>query len=294
MAASRLARVFALPLLFAAPLPALASVGNIATTYGVLPSDVASAQALSLFNTQVSATYYNPARLAADPRGELTGGLLHAEHELRAKSLESDGTISRDGDVLQDAPSSHVLIGMKTDISSLTTFRHPMYLGFVAGIEEYGQEMLAFNSKTSSEGQYLRYGKQPLFLNIGAGTKVWRGIDAGLAVRITLHSQATLVAESNTAGDTSFEQLDVSAEPSMRLIAGLNMNAGETLCATQDCWMDNLDVAFAWRSRSNTRTVVESDITIPGMVENLDLGIRTLDSWQPDIYAFGVQYQWGR
>ena len=32
---------------------ALASMGNIGTTYGVLPSDIASAQALSLFNDQV-------------------------------------------------------------------------------------------------------------------------------------------------------------------------------------------------------------------------------------------------
>jgi hypothetical protein len=61
----------------------MASMGNIGTTYGVLPSDLASAQALSMFNSQVSATYYNPAYLAKDSRGELTTGLLHADHELR-------------------------------------------------------------------------------------------------------------------------------------------------------------------------------------------------------------------
>ena len=75
---------------------ALASMGNIGTTYGVLPSDIASAQALSLFNDQVSATYYNPAALAKDPRGELTAGLMHAEHELRASSLGgADAQIGR-------------------------------------------------------------------------------------------------------------------------------------------------------------------------------------------------------
>ena len=73
---------------------ALASMGNIGTTYGVLPSDIASAQALSLFNDQVSATYYNPAALAKDPRGELTTGLMHAEHELRAKSLGGADAVS--------------------------------------------------------------------------------------------------------------------------------------------------------------------------------------------------------
>ena len=84
---------------------ALASMGNIGTTYGVLPSDIASAQALSLFSDQVSATYYNPAALARDSRGELTTGLMHAEHELRAKSLGGADAPIRNGDVLQDSPS---------------------------------------------------------------------------------------------------------------------------------------------------------------------------------------------
>jgi len=42
---------------------ASASMGNIGTTYGVMPIDVATAQSLSMFNDQVSATYYNPASL---------------------------------------------------------------------------------------------------------------------------------------------------------------------------------------------------------------------------------------
>ncbi|HAD65390.1 MAG TPA: aromatic hydrocarbon degradation protein, partial [Alcanivorax sp.] len=39
--------------LFLAPSVALANMGNTATTYGLLPTDIASAQALSMFNTQV-------------------------------------------------------------------------------------------------------------------------------------------------------------------------------------------------------------------------------------------------
>ena len=78
------ARGAALALAIGSTTAAYASMGNIGTTYGVLPSDVASAQALSMFNTQVSAVYYNPAYLTKDPRGELTMGLLHADHELRA------------------------------------------------------------------------------------------------------------------------------------------------------------------------------------------------------------------
>ena len=54
------------------PAAASASMGNLGTSYGLFPEDLATAQALSMFNAQVSATYYNPAALVKDERGELT------------------------------------------------------------------------------------------------------------------------------------------------------------------------------------------------------------------------------
>src|SRR5690606_7096028 len=149
--------------------PVLANMGNAPSTYGVLPADIASAQALSIFNTQVSAVYYNPAALAGDARGELTGGIFHADHDLQAN-----------GSTIQNAPSQQLMIGMKTDLSSLSTLEHPLYFGLMAGVEKYGQEMMAFSSSTSDYGQYFNYGRQPLFLSLGVGTSLWRGIDVGV------------------------------------------------------------------------------------------------------------------
>ncbi|WP_348720157.1 outer membrane protein transport protein [uncultured Alcanivorax sp.] len=273
--------------------PAMASMGNIGTTYGVLPSDLASAQALSLFNSQVSATYYNPAYLAQDDRGELTTGLLHADHELRASSLGGAAPLPRSSDTLQDSPSQHTLLGMKTDLSSLTRFNHPLYLGFMLGVEKYGEEMMAFNSQTSVEGQYFEFGRQPLFLNLGGGTQIWRGLDMGLSARITLHSEAELVATSTLGGVTSYETLNVSAKPSIRPIFGMNMDWGESFCGDgNDCWYSGLETAFSFRGYSNTNTTVDSTITIPGTVldPGINLAISTVDSYQPNIYAAGLAY----
>lgn len=274
-----------------------ANMGNLASTYGVLPADIASAQALSLFNSQVSATYYNPAYLARDPRGELTGGLFHADHELRVNSRGGPDPIVRaGGDVLEDEPSQQVLIGMKTNLTSLTRYDRPLYLGLMVGIERYGKEMLAFNSRTSQEGQFLNYGRQPLFLNIGGATKLWRGIDVGLAARITLHASADLQARSNLAGDTSRESLSVEAKPVFRPIFGLNVNWGETLAPDSDSWLHGLETAFSYRGYSNTHTRVQANAVIPGTIPSpgLDIAIKTLDSFQPEIIAAGVQYQFER
>src|SRR5690606_37937581 len=274
--------------------PALASMGNIGTTYGVLPSDVASAQALSLFNSQVSATYYNPSYLAKDSRGELTSGVMHADHELRA-SNGGGGQLSgtADGDILQDTPSQQVLLGMKTDLSNLTKYNHPPYFGLMLGVEKYGDEMLAFNSQTSQAGQYPELGRQPLFLNLGGATQIWRGLDMGFSARITLHSEAELIATSTLGGQTSYETLNVSAKPSIRPILDLNMDFGESFCGdSESCWMNGLQAAFSFRGYSNTDTTVDSTITIPGTVldPGINLAITTIDSYPPSIYAAGAAY----
>ncbi len=278
------------------PAAGLASMGNLGTTYGVLPSDLASAQALSAFNHQVSAVYYNPAALAQDDRGELTAGLLHADHSLKLKSLGGEAPINSGGKTILDKPSQHLLLGMKTDLTSMTQFEHPLYLGVMIGVEEYGNEMMAFGSKTSAQGQFFEYGRQPLFLNIGFGTKLWRGIDVGASLRVTLHAEAELDATTELDGASSHESMKVSAQPSVKPIVGVSMDWGETLCATDSCWFDGVESALTYRDESNTHTVVDSNITIDGMLPapGMNLRILTLDSYQPSITTLSTQYKSNR
>lgn len=273
--------------------PAFAAMGNIATSYGLLPSDVASAQALSLFNPEVSAVYYNPAYLTADPRGELTLGLSYADHQIDATSLGGSAPLSRQGDLLPVDSSRQTLLGMKTNLSSLTKVEHPLYFAIMLGVEKYGREMLAFQSGTSTQGQYFRYGRQPLFLAAGGATNIWRGIDAGLSFRVTLHANANLQAQSDLGGNTQYEQLDVSAQPKLTPIVGVNIDWGRTLCPDSDCWLKNWETAFSWRAYSNTQTGVNANVVIPGTIPppGLTMAINTLDSYQPNVMTLGLQYK---
>ena len=268
-------------------LNASASMGNIGTTYGVMPVDVATAQSLSMFNEHVSATYYNPSYLTSDERGELTGGILHAEQELRSSRSDADG------DIISDSPSQHVLIGMKTNLASLTRFDHPIYLGFIAGVEKYGKEMLAFSSETSETGQYLQYGKEPLFLNIGGATPLWRGISGGFSVRVTLEAAAQLDAVSTLGGETSRERLAVNAEPSLKSILGTTIKWGDTLCPDSDCFLDGWESAVTYRTKSSASTSVDSNIIVTQTIPDpgLSLAVATIDSFQPETFAIGTQYK---
>ena len=268
-------------------LNASASMGDIGTTYGVMPVDVATAQSLSMFNEHVSATYYNPSYLTSDERGELTGGILHAEQELRSSRSDADG------DIISDSPSQHVLIGMKTNLASLTRFDHPIYLGFIAGVEKYGKEMLAFSSETSETGQYLQYGKEPLFLNIGGATPLWRGISGGFSVRVTLEAAAQLDAVSTLGGETSRERLAVNAEPSLKSILGTTIKWGDTFCPDSDCFLDGWESAITYRTKSSASTSVDSNIIVTQTIPDpgLSLAVATIDSFQPETFAIGTQYK---
>jgi len=265
---------------------ASASMGNLGTTYGVMPIDVATAQSLSMFNDQVSATYYNPAALTRDERGELTTGILHAEQELRSANPNASG------DVVSNSPSQHVLIGMKTNLGSLTRFKHPIYLGFIAGVEKYGKEMLAFESQTSETGQFLQYGKEPLFLNLGAATPIWRGISAGMSVRITLDATAQLDAVSTLGGETSRERLAVNAKPAMKTILGTSIDFGSTFCPDNSCFLDGWEAAFSYRAKSSASTTVDSNIIVTQTIPapGLALAVTTIDSFQPETFVAGLQY----
>lgn len=266
---------------------ASASMGNIGTSYGVMPIDVATAQALSMFNDQVSATYYNPAALTRDDRGELTSGILHAEQELRSANPNASG------DVVSKSPSQHVLIGMKTNLGSLTRFGHPIYLGFIAGVEKYGKEMLAFDSRTSDSGQFMQNGKEPLFLNVGGATPIWRGISVGVSARITLDAAANLDAVSTLGGETSRERLAVNAEPQVKTILGTTIDLGSTFCPNNNCFLQGWETAFTYRTKSSASTTVDSGIIVTQTIPDpgLSLAVSTIDSFQPETFAFGAQYK---
>lgn len=275
--------------------PAFAAMGNIASSYGLLPGDVASAQGLSLFNPEVAAVYYNPASLTADPRGELTMGLSYVDHQVSADSLGGSAPLNRSGDLLAIDESRQTLLGLKTNLSSLTKVEHPLYFGLMLGVEKYGREMLAFQSGTSTGGQYFRYGRQPLFLTAGGGTRLLPGVDGGLSFRVTLQSSAELTGQSDLAGNTRYEQLDVSAAPKLTPVVGLNIDWAQALCG-EDCAPGRWGSALAWRAESNTKTTVNANVVIPGTIPppGLNLAIATIDSYQPETVTGGLQYKGDR
>lgn len=271
------------------------SMGNLATTYGLLPSDMGTAQSYSLFNDQVSAAYYNPAALAQDSKGQLTIGMLQSTPELEVISTGGNNPPVRSGSVLESDQTETVLFGMKTNLTSLTKFNKPVYLALIGGVEKYGLEMLSFESETSREGQFMQYGQKPLFLAASLGANIMDGVDVGFGMRITLHANAQMELETDLAGNTNNEKVNVSAEPVLIPLFGLNLNMEKMMCSdsSEGCMFKGLDLAVSYRGESNTQTKVNATAIIPGTVSapGLPLIVNTLDAYQPMIVSMGAKYK---
>ena len=121
----------ALALLATLPISAIASMGTVATNFGLTPTDTASAQALSMFSNQPSAVYYNPAYLARDRKGAMTAGFVFTEQELTAKGWGQPDKIILDGDVIENDSNYNVMLGFKTDLSTMLKGDRAMVLGFM-------------------------------------------------------------------------------------------------------------------------------------------------------------------
>lgn len=267
-----------------------AAFGDVASTFGLLPEDIASSQALSMFSNHASAAYYNPAYLSRNRSGSLTLGALYTNQDIQAKGWGVPDQVVTNNNV-EDDPNQGIVLGMKTDLSRMLKDDRPLVLGFVLASERGGSQLVALNSSTSQTAQSLRFGQQSMFINLGAGLRLARGVDIGIGSRITLAASAKLRTDATLAGQTSREQLQVDAAPKVRPIVSANVNWGEALCPNDNyCWAKGLETAFAWRHETNYDTKVNATVQVPNTVSYLPLFISTLDSYQPETFSAGLQY----
>jgi len=291
-----------LSLLMLAMLPAgaHAAMGQVASNYGFFAQDVATSQALSMFSNQPSATYYNPSYLARDRKGAVSAGYLYTDQELTADPqgtpTDADGNPVRivENDVIEDASNYNVLLGFKSDLSTMLKSDRAMVLGFMLGAERSGERILSFSSESSQTAQSFRYGQQSLFLGLGAGLNVVPGFDVGAAARITLAANAELQAFSDLGGNTGFESLKVSAKPSIQPILSGTVDWGTVVCpGKRGCWLTGLETSLAWRYESELSANVDAKAVVPNAVATpgLPLALATIDAYTPETWSLGLMYR---
>ncbi|QUM90654.1 outer membrane protein transport protein [Moritella sp. 36] len=260
-----------------------ASLGNLGSTFGLTPVDIASTQSFSLFNSQSSAAYYNPAALSATDQGELYLGYLSATPSITA------------GDQKFDDVTQPILVGMNVNVTNLFNFSYPIYFGLIAGIENAGSEMMAFSSATSETGQLLNYGEKPLFVAASGSIQIIPGLTIGGGAQVSLHADAAMSLESELDGTSpANENVAVSAKPVMTPVGGVMLDFGRMACGSdKSCAGNGITLAAAYRGESYGQTNIKALATITQTVSELPINLLTYDAYQPDTISAGIRVKAG-
>lgn len=256
-----------------------ASLGNTGSTFGLSPTDIASAQSFSLFNAQPSAAYYNPAALSGTHESEVYTGLLSATPDISFGNKQ-----------FEDA-TQPILLGMKLNLGEMLDLPVPVHMGLISGIENFGSEMMAFDSHTSKDGQLTNYGEKPLFVAASGSVELYPGLSFGAGAQISLHAKADMKLESELDGSSAGnENVFVSAEPVITPIAGFSFDFGKMWCGYDlDCSGDGVTLAGSFRGESYGKAVIGANATIPDVVVELAINLTTYDAYQPNIMAAGIR-----
>lgn len=270
---------------------AFASMGNIASTYGISTLDISSSQGFSLFNPHAAVVYYNPSYLAEGEKGEITAGLVFVNGELRARGSD------RSGSLLSDAKKESAVIGITFDASQLTTLDKSIYIGAIVSLEKYGTSIVELDVATSESGQFLEYDTQPIFVTLGAGMEITKGFNAGLSAILTMDVAGKLDATFlDLSGQTKYESLSLGGEPQLSFVISGTWDLEKIFCPTNKshCTFSGWSLAGSYRQASQTDIRVDANILIQQLTPEdspVEFSVTTLDAYQPASFTGGIQYQ---
>jgi long-subunit fatty acid transport protein len=271
-------------------------VGHNALSQGLLATDIASAQAFSLFSATPSASYYNPASLVGGHQQEMHFGFGFTDPDITLNTVGGDAPLRRVGSEMDVSESESLFIGVQASLNKILTIPQPVAFGLVTSLEGYGATALSVNDSTSGSGQAMQYGEKPLFLSAAMGVEVVPGVSVGLGTTVSLGADASMDIESTLDGVTRNERLTVEAKTRISPVAGVAVRGADVFCQYRgpDCVLAGLNVAFSYRGESKTETDVSANAVIPGVIPEpgLDLLLAAMDGYQPDVMALGVSYQW--
>ncbi len=273
---------------------AQAGMGTVANTFGLLPGDVGSSQASSLFSEEASAAYYNPAALAQTELTQFTPGYLYVSPELRLHSRGGSNPPTRTGSVLSDEKNNQVVIGLKLYLNNISPQDHNISWGLVMAVEDDGKTMLNIEDETSQEGQFMQYGEKPIFVSSSVGAEIRDGWFIGAGSRMNVHGTAPAYVESTLDGQTSHEIVNVQGSTTFSALVGTLLDFGKLFCEDKNRALckPGLKLAAAYRQESFYSLELNAVAVIPGTINppGVPLNVFALDVYMPSIIALGARY----
>ena len=247
----------------------------VPTTYGLSAKSVGLGNAMTAVGDDYSTTFFNPAALGSLSANQLDLGYIYAAPQL------SGGPKGNADAVDFDTANKLVLVGFTMNLSSLFKNGHGLGLGFDIAMDNNTQSFMAFEESRNDNGQFMRYGLTSVTMTTGLGVEIIPQLYIGAGGFVMVKGENKLIAETDMAGNTKEEQIQVSAEPAIAPIASIfapvhpMVKLGLTYRGKGVAQFDNIDAA--------TKALVsESPLT------DLNLVMAFKDTYVPQQAALGI------
>ncbi|HPM77614.1 MAG TPA: outer membrane protein transport protein [bacterium] len=253
---------------------AQAGLTFIPNTYGLSAKSIGLGNAMTAVGGDYSAAYFNPAALGAIGVNQIDLNYLMANPDFT-------GGVKNGEEVEFDTANKVVLIGFTMNLSKLFKSEHGLGLGFDVAVDNNLKSFLNFEERRDDRGQFLRYGLSSVTMITGLGVEILPQLYLGGGGYIMVKGENKLVAETDMAGNTKQEEIQVSAEPAIAPIVSLYapvhplITLGATYRGRGMAEFSDIDAA--------TKALV-SDSPLTQL--NLVMGFK--DGYVPQQAAFGV------
>ncbi len=301
-------------LLFLAAGGLAAGTGNLATTFGLLPEELGSAQSQALFGQGSSAAFYNPAALGQNRESQLAAAYLRADPGLKVLSKGGPSAPVRFGSTVDTPDNELALVGLKLGLENAFGIERSVSLGLVVGLDDRARNVLVIEDRVSTNGQFLQYGRKPLLLAGGLGVEVYDGIHIGAGSVITVGATAGLKLNTTLGGRTASEDLDVRGETRTANYGGVLLEPGSLFCrapkwtpAPEDpprlrnrddlranCWLDRFSLAFAYHDESYFDIELDARAAVQlqqNQLANVPLALASVDGYTPVRTSWALKFR---
>ena len=162
-----------------------------------------------------SAAYFNPGAL-----GDLDTSMVDAGYLIASPRFQG-GLKDVDDEREFNAENKVALIGFTMNLSNLFKNDQGLGIGFDVAIDDNLKSFLYFEEARDDNGQFIRYGLSSITMVTSLGVQIIPQLHVGIGGFVLVEGKNNLVAETNLAGDTKEEEIQVAAKPAIAPIAGI-------------------------------------------------------------------------
>ncbi len=258
------------------PLAAYAGIGSPPFAFGFGARGIGMGAAYTALSGDASCAFFNPAAMPLLDHSQIMLSYLYAAPNFR-------GGPSNGEKFTFDSPNKMIQTDFALKLNGLFKSSFPLSLGLNIALDDNGKAFIRFYDQPVSKGYYYRYGTASFVLNLTVGFGITDWLFLGGGALTTLHARNNMALDTDLAGNTSHQGLEVDTDTAIAPVASILLH------------FKPVDIGFAWHGRNSGAfgpMVVSATATVGNSpLANLPMTLYFKDNYNPDRVSGGVYWR---